>query len=103
MEKLTGKRKHTVKAGNYPHTNMISKQATMRRGERKCQKEELHLKLRNQQLKTTLYIDKLLYQNLMGNTNQKTIIDTHTKRKSKPNITLNMVIKQQENRIKKKE
>ena len=31
MEKLTGKGKHTVKVGNNPHTNMISKPAVMRR------------------------------------------------------------------------
>ena len=29
MGKLTGKGKHTVKAGNHPHTNMISKSSTM--------------------------------------------------------------------------
>ena len=32
MGKLTGKgKKHTVKVGNHPHTNMISKPAIMRR------------------------------------------------------------------------
>ena len=56
MGKLTGKGKHIVKSVNHPHTNMISKQATMRRREYKCRKWELHLKLRDQQLKTTLYI-----------------------------------------------
>ena len=30
MEKLTGKGKHTVKVGNHPHTNTISKPATVR-------------------------------------------------------------------------
>ena len=33
MGKLTGKGNHKVKAGNHPHTNMISKPAIMRRGE----------------------------------------------------------------------
>ena len=33
MEKLTGKGKHTVMVGNHPHTNMISKPSTVRRGE----------------------------------------------------------------------
>ena len=56
MGKLTGKGKHTVKAGNHPYTSMISKPATMRKGEYKCRKWELHLKLRDQQLKTNLYI-----------------------------------------------
>ena len=46
MGKLTGKGKYTVKVGNHPYTNMISKQATMRRGEYKCRKEERYLKLR---------------------------------------------------------
>ena len=31
MGKLTGKGKHTVKAGNHPYTNMISKPARVRR------------------------------------------------------------------------
>ena len=31
MGKFTGKGKHTVKVGNHPHTNMISKPAIMRR------------------------------------------------------------------------
>ena len=36
MGKLTGKGKHTIKVGNHPHTNMISKLAIVRRGEYKC-------------------------------------------------------------------
>ena len=52
MGKLIGKGKHAVKSGNHPYTNMISKLATIRRGEYKCRKWELHLKLRDQQLKT---------------------------------------------------
>ena len=56
MGKLTIKSKHTVKVGNYPLTNMISKQAIMRRGEYKCRILEMHLKLRDQQLKTTFCI-----------------------------------------------
>ena len=76
--------KHTVKVGSHPHTNMISKLATVRRGEHKCRKWELHLKLRDKQLKTILYIYRLLYQNLMGNANQKTTTDIHTKKKKQP-------------------
>ena len=38
-------------------------------------------KLRDQQLKTILYIYGLLYQNLMATANQKSTIDTHTKKK----------------------
>ena len=36
MGKLTSKGKHTVKVGNHPYTNIISKHAIMRRGEYKC-------------------------------------------------------------------
>ena len=84
MRKLTCKGKYMVKVGNHPHINMISKPATMRRGDYKCRKWELHLKLRDQQFKTTLYIYRLLYQNLMGTANQKSTIDTHTKKTKQP-------------------
>ena len=77
MEKLTGKGKHTLKVGNHPHTN-ISKPSIMRRGEHKCRILEMHLKLKDQQLKTILFIYRLLYQNLMITANQKSVIDTHT-------------------------
>ena len=80
MGKLTGKGKLTVKVGNHPYTNVISKAAAVRRGKYKCRKWQLQLKLRDQPLKTTLYIYRLLYQNLMGRANQKTTIDTHTKK-----------------------
>ena len=63
---------------------MISKPASMRRGEYKCKKCTLHLKLRDQQIKTTLYIYRLLYQNIIEPANQKTKIDTHTKKKMQP-------------------
>ena len=70
MEKLISKGKHTVKLGNHPHTNMISKPAVMRKGEYRCRILEMHLKLKDQQFKTILYIYRLLYQNLMVTTNQ---------------------------------
>ena len=72
MGKLIDKGKLTVKTGTHPYTNMITKQETMRSREYKCRKWELHLKLRDQKLKTNLYIYRLLYQNLIGNENQKT-------------------------------
>ena len=78
MEMLAGKGKHTIKVGNHPHTNMISKPAIMRRGKYKCRILEMHLKLKDQQLKTTLFIYRLLYQNLMVSANQKSTIDTYT-------------------------
>ena len=55
MGKLTGKGKHKVKGENYPHTNMISRQVIIR-GEYKCRIFVMHLKLRDQQLKTIMYI-----------------------------------------------
>ena len=60
--------------------------------------------VKDQQLKTTLYIYKLLYQHLMGATNLKITIDTHTKKsKSNPNTTLKMVIKLEEKKTKEEE
>ena len=38
----------------------------------------------NQQLKTKLNIYRLLYKNLVGNANQKTTVETHTKKKKQP-------------------
>ena len=55
---------------------------------------------KDQQLKTTFYIYRQLYQNFMGTANPKTTIDTHTKKKKQPNWTLKMVIKSQEKRRK---
>ena len=82
MGKLTSKGKHIVKAGNHPHTNMISKPAIMRRGEYKCRILKMHLKLRDHKLKQScIYIYRLLYQNLMVTANQKSTIDIHTKKK----------------------
>ena len=84
MEKVTGKGKQNFRnlsiiLGNYPHINMILKPATMGREEQKFRDWELQLKLRDQQLKTTLHIYRLLYENLMGNVNQKATVDTHKK------------------------
>ena len=44
----------------------------------------MHWKLKDQQLKTILYLYRLLYQNCMVITNQKTTIDTQTKEKATP-------------------
>ena len=59
----------------------------MRGGEYKCRVSKMHLKLRDEQLKTSRYIHTLLYKNLMVTARQKSIIDIHTKRKkeAKPN------------------
>ena len=53
----------------------------------------MHLNLRDQQLKTIMSLYRLLYKNLSVTTNQKSVIDMHTKRKRNPNITLKIVIK----------
>ena len=58
----------------------------MRGGEYKCRILKKHLKLRNQQLKITIYI--LLYDNLMVTANQKSVRCTHKKEKNNSNITL---------------
>ena len=42
----------------------------------------MHLQLRDQQLKTILYINRLLYQNFRITANPKSIIDTHTNKKN---------------------
>ena len=93
MGKLTSKGKYTINVGNHPHTNMISKPVIGRGGEYKCRILEMHLKLRAQQLKTIMYIYRLLHQNLMATTNQKSKIDTHPhKRERNLNILLKVVI-----------
>ena len=50
-------------------------------GEYKWKVAKMHLKVRDQQLKTIIYIQ--LYKNLTAITNQKSIIDTYTKKKEK--------------------
>ena len=103
MGKLTSKGKHTVKVGNHPHTNMISKPAIVRRGQYKCRILKTHLKLRDQQPKTILYIYRLVYQNIMVTTNQKLQqIHTHKKKKqSKHNTKDSHKITREENKKKK--
>ena len=92
MGKLTSIGKHTVNVGNHPHTNMIQNQY-MRGEEYKSRISEVHLKLRDQQLKTILYIYNL-YQNLIVTEQQKTIYTL--KKKKESNTTLNIIIKSQE-------
>ena len=64
----------------------------------------MHLKLKDQQVKTVLFIYRPLYQNFMEITNQKSTIDekkkntTHKEKQSK--TTLKLVIKSQETRTK---
>ena len=74
-----------MKEGNHPHTNMVSKAAFMRRGEQKCRRLDMYMKLSDQQLKTILFIYRLLHQNLKATTNQKFTTDTCTKMKTQSN------------------
>ena len=67
MGKLTAKSEKTVKVGNHPHTNMISKSTTVSTGECKCGVLEVHFKLKDQQ-QVVLLIYRLQYQNLMVTT-----------------------------------
>ena len=50
MEKPSGKGKHTIKVGNHPHTNMISKPAIVRRAA--MQDIGNAFEIKDQQLKT---------------------------------------------------
>ena len=103
MGNLTSKGKYTIKVGNHPPTNMVSKLAILTWGEYKRRTLELHLKLRDQQLKTILYVYRLLYQNLMVTSNQKSTIDIYTKKK-KSNTTLksHQITREQKRKVRKK-
>ena len=78
MTRLTSKSIYTVKIQNHPRTIMPPKSEIMRRGGYKCRTLKMNLQLREQQLKTISY--RLLYQNFRITTNQKSTIDTQTKK-----------------------
>ena len=103
MGKLTSKGKHIVKVGHHLHINMISKPAIMRRRD-KYMILEMLLKVKGQQLKSTFFIYRLIYQNLLVTKNQKSIIDTHTtkKKESKHNTKVSHQITRQGNKRGKK-
>ena len=48
-----------------------------------------------------MYIERFLYKKHMATTNQRSIIDIHSKKKKESNVTLKRVIKSQEKRTKK--
>ena len=60
----------------------------------------MHLKLKDQHLKALLFIYRLLYQNLRVTANQKSTIDTHTRKKkeSKHNTKVSHKITREENK-----
>ena len=78
MTRLITKGTYTVKIRNHPCTIMPPKSESMGRGGSKCRTLEMHLQLRDQQLKTISYFYRLLYQNFMAPANQKSTTDTHT-------------------------
>ena len=82
MTRLTSKGIYTVKIRNHPCTIMPPKSEIMRRGGYKCRTLEMHLQLRDQQLKTILYMYRLLNQNFRVTANQKSTIDTQTYKKN---------------------
>ena len=71
MRSLINKAKYTVKIGNHPHTNMISRSSVVRRGGYKLRVLEMLLQFRNEQLKHILCVFVsvcvFLYQNLTVN------------------------------------
>ena len=92
MRKLTTKGKHTVKLGNHPLTNVVSKWETLTRGNYKWKMLEMHLKLRVQQLNLCVCVCvymygythihthtyRLLYQILMAKADQNSTVDAHS-------------------------
>ena len=76
----------------------------MRRGGYKCRTLEMHLQLRDQQLKTIsyiyVYIYRLLHQNFRVTANQKSTIDTQKNKKNQ--ITYNTKHSHQTRRGEKK-
>ena len=70
MTRLTSKSIYIVKVGNHPHTNMLPKAEIMRKEGFKCRTLAMHSQLRDQQLKTILYIQTPLSK-LQGNCKPK--------------------------------
>ena len=81
-ERLTSKGIYTVKVGNHLCTNMLLKSEIVREGGYKCRTLEMYFQLRYQQLKTIIYIYRLLYQNLRATANQKSTIDAQKNKKN---------------------
>ena len=66
---------------NKKKKNMLPKPEIVRRGY-KCRLLEIHLQLRDQNLKQYIYIYRLLYQNFRATANQKSTIDSQTNMKN---------------------
>ena len=61
---------------------MISKPVILRAGEYKCRIFEMHLKLRDQKPKNTMYIIQTAMLDVMVTTKQKPKMDMHTKKRN---------------------
>ena len=59
---------------------------------------EMHLKLKDQQVKTILFIYRLLYQSLMVTTNLKSTIETQKRKQTKHNTKVRYQITGEENK-----
>ena len=66
-----------VKVGNPPHTHTVSKPTHVRRVQDIGNASEIETSNLKQ---SCMYTDRLLYQNLMETTNQKSTIKTHTQK-----------------------
>ena len=75
----------------------MSKPEIERRGGYKYRILQMHMQLRDQQIKTIPH----LYQNFMVITKKKPTIDTHTNKKKQPKHNTKIVIKPQEKGRKK--
>ena len=82
MTRLTSKGIYTVKIQNHPRTIMPPLPEIVRKGGYKFRTLEMHLQLRDQQLKTISYIYKRLCQNFRIMANQKSTIKTQTNKKN---------------------
>ena len=104
MTRLTSEGIHIVKVGNHPHTYIPPKSEIVRRGGYKCRTLEMYLQLRDQQIKTIIYIyiyiyrQRDSYQNFRKTANHKSTIDSQTNKKNQLKTTLKIVIKSQEER-----
>ena len=71
---------------NHPHTNIISKPIIVTGGEYKCEVFEMHLKLRDQRLKSCIYVQTTISKP-HGNHKPKIYIDIHISNKKESKHT----------------
>ena len=89
MTRLISKGMHIVKVGSHPYPDMLPKPEIMRRGGYECRTLEMCLQLKDQQLKTIIYVYIYVYTHTHTHsyiktrvtTNQKSATDGHTNKK----------------------